>query len=182
MHRCLQAVVCARRSYSTALPWFVDQAPVPHTFTARVQPPHLPHRATNTPPLPENTPSTLRELHAQLAQSPHLESSTATCRRVNGSTSGATYFHVECPKVDGEEEERTAGESAYDIPGGLWNWVVVAQVKEGTENKGAIESVVRVIRKTLLAVEPPLPLPPNSKRRTHNGWAMIDGGDFAVPY
>jgi len=56
----------------------------------------------------------------------------------------------------------------------------MAQVKEGTENKGAIESVVRVIRKALLTVDPPLPLPPNSKRRMHNGWAMIDAGDFAV--
>lgn len=34
--------------------------------------------------------------------------------------------------------------------------------------------------KQLLSVEPPLPLPPNSKRRTHNGWALIDAGDFAV--
>ncbi|KAJ8078623.1 hypothetical protein PQX77_003878 [Marasmius sp. AFHP31] len=58
--------------------------------------------------------------------------------------------------------------------------MLFAQVKEGTENKGAIESVVRIVRKSLLEVKPPLPLPPNSKRRMQNGWALIDGGDFAV--
>jgi ribosomal silencing factor RsfS len=56
----------------------------------------------------------------------------------------------------------------------------MAQVKEGTENRGSIESVVRVVRKTLLSVKPPLPIPPNSKRRMYNGWAMIDAGNFAV--
>ena len=72
------------------------------------------------------------------------------------------------------------------------------QVKEGTENRGSIESVVRVVRKTvrrffffalaghcqpptqLLSFKPPLPLPPNSKRHMHSGWAMIDAGNFAV--
>jgi hypothetical protein len=32
----------------------------------------------------------------------------------------------------------------------------------------------------LLSVKPPLPIPPNSKRRMYNGWAMIDAGNFAV--
>jgi ribosomal silencing factor RsfS len=29
-------------------------------------------------------------------------------------------------------------------------------------------------------MEPPLPLAPNSKRRMHYGWAMVDAGEFAV--
>ncbi|KAF8797975.1 hypothetical protein BYT27DRAFT_7203663 [Phlegmacium glaucopus] len=64
--------------------------------------------------------------------------------------------------------------------GGLWSWVILAQVKEGTENRGAIESVVRVIRKTLLSHEPPFLLPPKSRRQTGTGWVMIDAGPFAV--
>lgn len=32
----------------------------------------------------------------------------------------------------------------------------------------------------LLTHLPPLPLPPNIKRRVNGGWAMIDAGDFAV--
>jgi len=73
-----------------------------------------------------------------------------------------------------------AGEGVYDYTGGVWSWIVVAQVKEGTENRGAIESVVRVVRKVLLTSQQPLPLPPNSKRQVNGGWAMIDAGEFAV--
>ncbi|KAJ7063218.1 hypothetical protein C8F01DRAFT_984986, partial [Mycena amicta] len=72
------------------------------------------------------------------------------------------------------------GESAFDVPGTLWSWIALAQVKQGTENRGAIESVLRIVRKTLLSARPPLPIPPNSKKRTHNGWAMVDAGSFAV--
>ena len=32
----------------------------------------------------------------------------------------------------------------------------------------------------LLTADPPLPLPPNNKRRANGAWAMIDAGDFAV--
>ena len=75
-------------------------------------------------------------------------------------------------------------------------------MKEGTENRGAIEAVVRVVRKSvskvssqpmdqsfdasttlgfqLLQSSPPVTLPPNSKRRADDGWTMIDAGDFAV--
>ena len=72
------------------------------------------------------------------------------------------------------------------------------QLKEGAENRGGVESVVRVVRKSvsnvnrpslpfarlwytqLLSRDPPLSLPPNHKGRLHNGWAMVDAGDFAV--
>ncbi|KAG5646646.1 hypothetical protein DXG03_002636 [Asterophora parasitica] len=157
----------------------MDQAPVPQTFVERNQPPHLPQRAAKALPLPENTPSTLRELHAQLAQSPHLETSTLVVSEPIAPPPGPALPRRN-PQGRRKRGGTYAGESSYDVPGGLWNWVVMAQVKEGTENKGAIESVVRTVRKTLLTVEPPLPLPPNSKRRMHNGWAMIDAGDFAI--
>ncbi|KAF9036021.1 hypothetical protein BDZ89DRAFT_914034, partial [Hymenopellis radicata] len=68
------------------------------------------------------------------------------------------------------------GESIYDTPSGIWNWLVLAQVKEGTESRGTIESVVCIVRKMLLQVQPPLPLPLNAKRRMLNEWAMIDAG------
>ena len=76
--------------------------------------------------------------------------------------------------------------------------MTASQVKEGTENRGAIESVIRIVRKTvcplcrilvpqafmfglqLLTGDPPISLPPNNKRRVNGGWAMIDAGDFAV--
>lgn len=39
---------------------------------------------------------------------------------------------------------------------------------------------LEIVGLQLLKVNPPLPLPPNSKQRMHNGWAMIDAGNFAV--
>ncbi|KAI6103564.1 hypothetical protein F5141DRAFT_1131349 [Pisolithus sp. B1] len=65
-----------------------------------------------------------------------------------------------------------------DAVGGIWNWVVIAQVKEGTENRGSIAAVVRAVRKTLLTMDTPIRLPPSSKRRAHNGWAIVDAGEF----
>ncbi|EKM55900.1 uncharacterized protein PHACADRAFT_256835 [Phanerochaete carnosa HHB-10118-sp] len=63
---------------------------------------------------------------------------------------------------------------------GVWRWIVVAQVKEGSENRGAIESVARVVRKSLLSVDPPLPLAQKRRRPVNDGWLMIDAGEFAV--
>jgi ribosomal silencing factor RsfS len=65
---------------------------------------------------------------------------------------------------------------------GLWEWIVVAQVKEGTEGKGAIQSVLRSARTNLVTSHPHLPLPPKSVARgqTHDGWGMLDIGDSVV--
>lgn len=84
------------------------------------------------------------------------------------------------PKGRRKRGRTYAGEGVYEYAGGIWNWIIIAQVKEGTEKRGAIESVVRIVRRTLLTAQPPLPLPPNSKRRVNDGWAMIDAGEFAV--
>ncbi|EMD34434.1 hypothetical protein CERSUDRAFT_107608 [Gelatoporia subvermispora B] len=73
-----------------------------------------------------------------------------------------------------------AGKGIEGEIGGIWSWVVIAQVKEGTEDRGAIESVVRIVRKTLLTAVPPLPIAPNLKKRYDSHWIMIDAGEFAV--
>ncbi|KAK7043615.1 hypothetical protein VNI00_008226 [Paramarasmius palmivorus] len=170
----------SRRFLSSApqssIPWFVD--PEPESSTSQV--PSF-SRPSRVPAIPEDTPQVLRELHSELAQSPHLEHSEllvthfSTIKPPMGDP-----LPLRRPQGKRKRGGTDAGESLYDIPGSLWNWVVFAQVKEGTENKGAIESVVRAVRKSLLAVEPPLPIPPKSKRRMQNGWAMVDAGDFAV--
>ncbi|KAG5727668.1 hypothetical protein E4T56_gene12260 [Termitomyces sp. T112] len=173
MQRCLCTLLAPRRAYSTALPWFVDE-PLPSSSRSS-----LPRPAANVPDIPENTPQIIKQLHTQLAQSPHLDPSTLMVSESIAPPPGPP-LPLRAPQGKRKRGGTYAGESAYDIPGGIWNWVVMAQVKEGTENKGAIESVVRVVRKALLTIDPPLPLPPNAKRRMHNGWAMIDAGDFAV--
>ncbi|KAG7092313.1 hypothetical protein E1B28_008675 [Marasmius oreades] len=157
------------------VPWFIEEPEQIFSTPAPLQ------RLNRARPIPEDAPIVLRDLHSQLLQSPHLEPSELLITRAADIRPplGAA-LPLRRPQGRRKRGGTDAGESMYDIPGSLWNWMVFAQVKEGTESKGAIESVVRVVRRTLLQVHPPLPLPPNSKRRMQNGWAMIDGGDFAV--
>ncbi|KAL0946975.1 hypothetical protein HGRIS_013125 [Hohenbuehelia grisea] len=164
----------ATRCLSTT-PWFVDPNPLP--LSSRPLPPHL--TSLPTPSVPENVPQPIKELHAQLAASPHLDRSTLIVTQPPSREPGPP-LPLQSPRGRRRRGGTYPGHSAYDIPGGIWDWVVMAQVKEGTENKGGIESVVRVVRKTLLGMSPPLALPPNSKKRMHNGWAMVDAGSFAV--
>ncbi|KAJ7940716.1 hypothetical protein B0H13DRAFT_1939555 [Mycena leptocephala] len=150
-------------------PWFVERAkPV------RLPPPHL-----RPPPLPDDAPQPVKDLHAELIKSPLLDPPSILVSQPRSLPEGPPLPHRE-PQGRRKRGRTYAGESAYDVPGSLWSWTVMAQVKEGTENKGAIESVVRVVRKTLLGAQPPLPIPPNAKQRVNNGWAMIDAGSFAV--
>ncbi|KAJ7452505.1 hypothetical protein B0H11DRAFT_2245970 [Mycena galericulata] len=164
---------CRRRLLST-VPWFLDgNAARP----ARAAPPHL--RLSEPPPLPPDAPQPVKELHAQLIQSPLLDRTTLLVSQPRNLPAGPPLPHRE-PQGRRRRRGTYFGESDYDVPGSLWSWIVMAQVKEGTENKGAIESLVRIVRKTLLGMQPPLPIPPNSKQRVNNGWAMIDAGSFAV--
>ncbi|KAJ7582801.1 hypothetical protein C8J56DRAFT_231672 [Mycena floridula] len=167
---------CYFRRLSTgpaSIPWFVDP-PQPSTPTL------VRHRLEVLPPLPEEAPRSLKELHSELSKSPYLEPSTLLITR---PITAASLPETRHRAPAGRRRVRGGafpGDSAYDVPGGLWSWILLAQVKDGTEDKGSIESVVRAVRRILLQLQPPLPLPPNSKRRMHNGWAMVDAGDFAI--
>ncbi|GBE82636.1 hypothetical protein BKA93DRAFT_726517 [Sparassis latifolia] len=185
----------ARRSLSTAsgpsepnvsVPWFMDPSEVSNPPTAssvhRPTPPHLrPSSLEPLAPLPATIPadSHIVHLHAALRTSPHLEPGTLLVREPVPTSVGPPLPDA-MPKGRRKRGRTYAGEPVYDYDGGIWNWVVIAQVKEGTENRGAIESVVRVVRKVLLTAQPPVLLPHNTKKRMSDGWAMLDAGDFAV--
>jgi len=155
-------------------PWFVDPEPEP-IYIMRQNPPHLPVGPAS---LPADVTPEIRLLHAQLAQSPHLDpSALLVCAPI--PTPPGPPLPEAMPKGRRKRGRTYVGEGVLE-PGGIWSWIVLAQVKEGTEKRGAIESVVRLVRKTLLAANPPLPLPPNSRKRVNDGWAMVDAGDFAV--
>lgn len=134
------------------LPWFVDPK-----FEVRAVPPHLPQRPPSEPlaPLPEDARDSphLSSLYDTLSVSPLLEPSTllvcppprippgpalpeskARGRRKRGGTDLG----------DGVEDMRGVPET-----GGLWKWIVLAEVKEGAEKRGGIESVIRLVRSTV---------------------------------
>ncbi|KAI0713438.1 hypothetical protein C8Q76DRAFT_619847 [Earliella scabrosa] len=165
------------------LPWFIDPSEAESStrspYTTRVAIPQAPARPL--PPLPAALPPDhpIARLHAELKSSPHLEPGTLLVREPVPTSVGPPLPDA-MPKGRRRRGRTYAGEGVSEDIHGLWEWLVIAQVKEGTENRGAIESVIRIVRKTLLTGDPPISLPPNNKRRVNGGWAMIDAGDFAV--
>jgi len=155
------------------VPWFVDSTPL-----QRQLPPHI--QTINGHPLPDGIPKSIKDLHIALKGSPHLEpSELVVCEPI--PTAPGPALPDAMPKGRRKRGRTYVGEgTSEELSGGIWNWIVIAQVKEGTEGRGAIEAVTRIVRKSLLEARPSLPLPPNSKRRVEDGWAMIDAGEFAV--
>ncbi|KAI5122986.1 hypothetical protein M0805_006864 [Coniferiporia weirii] len=163
----------------SSMPWFVDKE-----FERRVVPPHLvPSPGTAGPSregeLPFDLPKHLVSLHSELRRSPHLEPGGVEICPPLRTLPGPPLPSV-LPKGRRKRGRTELGLGIPDVDSGLWRWVVLAQVKEGTENRGGIESVMRIVRRTLLKAEPPVPLPPNRKYRAQDGWGMLDAGDFAV--
>ncbi|KAI0247052.1 hypothetical protein BJV78DRAFT_1133953 [Lactifluus subvellereus] len=159
-------------SVSSRVPWFVDSSETLLTQPASSQ------RGTLPPPPPPGVPLALQNLHAQLVQSPYLEPSKLLVRNPIPQPPGPP-LPMSTPKGRRRRGSTYAGEGFLE-PGGIWNWIVLAQVKEGTENRGAIESLIRLVRRTLLSMEPPFHLPKKARTNTHDGWAMVDAGEFAV--
>ncbi|KAI6039960.1 hypothetical protein EDC04DRAFT_3061593 [Pisolithus marmoratus] len=158
---------------SAASPWFVDPEPV----YRKQAPPHLTPKVQEFPP---NLPDPIKQLYINLTRSPLLEPFTLDVRESIAPPPGLP-LPKRAPQGRRKRGRTYAGEGIdQDAVGSIWNWVVIAQVKEGTENRGSIAAVVRSVRKTLLTMDTPIRLPPGSKRRAHNGWAVVDAGNFAV--
>ncbi|KAL1746357.1 hypothetical protein HDZ31DRAFT_34299 [Schizophyllum fasciatum] len=156
-------------------PWFVD----PAEPAARRAPLEL---AEDAPPVPDAAPAPLKALRHSLVKSPHLDRATVLVAP-HGELipeAGAPPARERRHGVRRKRGGNYSGETLYEDTGGIWDWVMLAQVKEGTENRGGIEAVVRDVHRTLASLDPPISLPAGHKRGEHNGWAMIDAGSFAV--
>jgi hypothetical protein len=127
------------RRFFSSLPWFVDHLPPSAPRLLRPQP----------PPVPNDAPTVLKNLREDLILIPHLEPTSVIVSRPVTPLSAPPLPH-KSPQGRRRRGGTYAGESAYeDDTNGLWSWVMLAQVKEGTENRGGIESVVRVVRKSV---------------------------------
>ncbi|KIM49176.1 hypothetical protein M413DRAFT_438343 [Hebeloma cylindrosporum] len=128
--------------------------------------------------VPNDAPDVLKLLYSKLLESPHLEKSQLALGPTILPAPGPP-LPLRAPHGRRKRGGTYAGESSFDDVGRIWDWAVTAQVKEGTERSGAIESVVRLVRKTLLTHEPPVPLAP--KRRVGGSeWVLIDASTFAI--
>ncbi|KAI0691195.1 hypothetical protein BC835DRAFT_1279618 [Cytidiella melzeri] len=184
------ARVLSTTTASSSIPWFVDasdallpsrtsshspplpkQHPVLALSQHHEQLPALPSELSHTTPL--------ARLHSKLSTSPFLESGTLLVTKPLPTDVGPP-LPASGPKGRRKRGRSYVGEGMEgeeDV--GLWRWILIAEVKEGTEDRGAIDSVVRQVRQSLLKEDPPVLLPPR-RREIRDGWAMIDAGDFAV--
>lgn len=132
-------------------------------------------------PLPKELPEHLVTLHQHLSQSPLLAQSTLRIYTPSSFKSRNLNDDLTLPYSRAKGRRRRgvhdAGESVGE-PNDMWNWYVLAEVKEGTEGRGAIEAVIRSAQKELLQSYPHLPIPKKlSRKRTEDGWGVLDIGD-----
>ena len=147
-------------------PWFVDQ----ETAGSRQPPPHFPSDPTAAEqgkPLPPDLPACLSALYSELSKSPHLERGSVEICSPPPTEPGPPLPNS-LPKGRRQRGRTEFGLGIPDEGSGLWRWILVAQVrnrfemrasrhsvahldqvKEGTENRGAIESAMRIVRRTV---------------------------------
>jgi hypothetical protein len=112
---------------SESKPWFIDPEETPSISARRPVPsylPELPHE------LPADIPESIRVLYDKLSSSPFLEPSTLVARAPPQIPPGPPLPNH---KPKGRRRTRGgtyAGESTLEVSGGIWNWVVMAQVCE----------------------------------------------------
>lgn len=111
---------------TSRLPWFVDPTPF-----VRQKAPHLVQNGPS--PLPEGVPSVIQNLHAVLKISPHLDQSELlVCEPI--PTLPGPPLPDAIPKGRRKRGRTYAGEGvAPGMVGGLWNWIILAQVSLYTD-------------------------------------------------
>jgi len=112
--------------FLSSVPWFIDRPHTSQTF--------IPKPAINSP-IPDHAPQILKLLHSQLLQSPHLDKSALSVGPAVPPPPGPPLPTI-LPRGRRKRGGTFSGESAYDMPdGGLWSWVVVAQVSYFSKQK-----------------------------------------------
>lgn len=145
------------RCLSHRTPWFVS--PEDNVFEEHQQVPST----SQILPIPEDVPAHLRTLHSQLCLLPYLETSSL---RIIRPLEPLPAPPLPFMRTRGSRRKRGGTDAGVgiDMPSyGVWNWFVLAQVcvsatstlrdlkctqvKEGTERKGSINTVVHAVHK-----------------------------------
>ena len=112
---------CFYSSLSSRVPWFIDSPPeallIQQTSSQK----------GTLPTLPPGIPTVLQNLHAELVQSPYLEPSKLLVRDPIPQPAGPP-LPLSTPRGRRKRGGTYAGEGLLE-PGGLWNWIVLAQVR-----------------------------------------------------
>lgn len=122
-------------------PWYVEEDPEPKS--------PFQEPTTAIKPPPEGIPDHLSTVYSFLATSPYLEPLSL----VVGPPDKQADVDLPLPllksvrKSRKRVKERGYGVGVSEGPGqGVYNWILMAQVKEGAESRGAIESVSSSLR------------------------------------
>ena len=117
----------ATTSTSGRLPWFVDSTPF-----VRREAPHLVQNGST--PIPEGVPSVIKDLHAVLKASPHLDQpELLVCKPI--PTLPGPPLPDAIPKGRRRRGRTYGGEGvATGMIGGLWSWMILAQVSSYTHD------------------------------------------------
>lgn len=105
--------------FLSTVPWFIDKPRISQTFIPKTP---------IDPTIPDHAPQIIKLLHSQLLQSPHLDKSALSVGPAVPPPPGPPLPTI-LPHGRRNRGGNFSGESVYDMPdGGLWSWVVVAQV------------------------------------------------------
>ncbi|KZV70651.1 hypothetical protein PENSPDRAFT_631515 [Peniophora sp. CONT] len=166
-------------------PWFLD----PEDAAEPVLDPldETPGRGIPQPkraevrPLPEGVPDALVYLHKQLLLSPLIEPSELLVREPITMPLGLALPD----RIHGARRKR--GSRSMDLGttlplsgGGVWDWIVLVQLKEGVDPTRAMSMVMSLTRKSMEACNKTVTLPTRSQWKVGGGWKMVDANDFAL--
>lgn len=113
------------RSFATSSsprPWFVDPA---------FEHPRTPSSTASEPvaPVPHDAPPPVKLVHEALSRSPHLDLTTLVSRQTVDPRPGPPLPR-RGPQGRRQRGATYAGESSFEVPGGIWRWTVMAQVRK----------------------------------------------------
>ncbi|KZV99105.1 hypothetical protein EXIGLDRAFT_606152 [Exidia glandulosa HHB12029] len=178
----LAHILRRRLSSLPARPWFVLDTPGPSRIRLEDEDDDAqPEAPAIDASIPASHP--LRTLSEHLRGLPLLEARSIQIGRPLPIPAGPA-LPFSSPRGRRRRGSTYAGEG-LPLPGSgdIWDWVVLATVKEGTEGRGAVDAVLRTARKLLQEHHPDVPLPRAGfarRSRGTDGWGMLDAGDFAV--
>ncbi|VDC07805.1 unnamed protein product [Peniophora sp. CBMAI 1063] len=166
-------------------PWFLDPEDTEESALGHIDEKSgrgipQPKRA-EARPLPEGVPDALAHLHKQLLLSPLIEPSELLVREPIAMSLGPALPD----RQHGARRKRGSRniELGSDLPlsgGGVWDWIVLVQLREGVDPTRAMSMIMSSTRKSMVAHNRPVHLPTRSQWKVDSGWKMVDANDFAI--